>query len=285
MRGSRTIFFSLFLSGLIISCRKNDNPKVPDFITVPIPLLTLDPGSDTKISGLKPEAFTGRFTIDVYFKNGERPKQLDLVVVKNHDAENTKIILANITTLPLQYAVTGQDLIDLFSEPILPGDIFELSADVTTQSGFKFEAFPSQVVSSFSPGVYNMPGSSPVLTFTAPCPFNISLYEGNFTIVKDDWGDYEPGDTIAISIIDDTHMSFKYKADDAVPIILEIDPQTNAVSIQKQLYGSYNGDDYFAESITGDESTVDPCTFSISVNIHHSASIGTFDGVIVMTRK
>ena len=285
MQGFRTICCLLFFCALINGCLKNDNPKVPGFITVPIPLLTLDPGSDNKISGLTPEAFVATFTIDVYFKNGERPKYLDLVVVKNHDPSNRKTLLANITQLPAKYSVTGRDLIDLFGEPILPGDIFELSTDVTTQSGFKFEAFPSQAGTSFAPGIYNMPGSSPILTFAAPCPFDIDLYKGDFVIERDDWGDYEPGDDIAITIIDDTHISFKYKADDAAPIIMEIDPQTNAVSIQKQLYGSYNDDDYFAESIPGDESTVDPCTSTISVNIRHSSSIATLDGVIVMKRK
>jgi hypothetical protein len=285
VRGIITILCFLFFSGLINGCRKNDNPKVPDFIRVPIPLLTLDPGSDIKISGLTPQDFVGKITIDVYFKNGERPKSLDLVVVKNHDVSNTKTILANITTLPLQYSVTGQKLIDLFGEPIVSGDIFELSADVTTQSGFKFEAFPSQGVTSFAPGIYNMPGSSPVLTFAAPCPFNIDLYKGDFVVERDEWGDYESGDDIALTIIDDTHMSFQYKADDAVPIILALDPQTNAVSIEKQLYGTYNDEDYFAESVPGDESAVDPCTSTISVNIRHSSSIGTLDAVIVMTKK
>ena len=78
----------LFAAVFITGCRKDDNPKVPDFTKVPIPLLTLDSTSDTKISGLEPEAFVAKFTVDVYFKNGELPKQLDLVVVKNGDAAN-----------------------------------------------------------------------------------------------------------------------------------------------------------------------------------------------------
>ena len=281
----RTIFCILFVSVLIIGCRKNDNPKVPDFTRVPIPLLTLDPTSDIRIPGVKPESFEAKFTIDLYFKNGEQPKHLDLVVVKNHDATNAKTVLANISSWPIAYTVTGQQLIDLFGEPIVPGDVFEFSANVTTQSGFKFFAFPQSGGTAFSPGIFNMPGSSPVLSFAAPCVFDIDLYKGDFIVDRDDWGDYQEGESITITVIDNTHLSFKYKADDAVPIIMEIDPLTNAVTIDSQLYGSYSGDDYFAESIPGDESSVDPCTSSISVNIHHTTSVGMFDGVIVMKRK
>lgn len=279
------VFYFLCLSVFIAACRKNDNSKVPDFILVPVPLLTLDPASNTKIPGIAPELFQAGITIDVYFKNGPKPQHADIVAVKNHDAAITKTILANITSLPMHYTITGQQFIDLFSEPILPGDIFEISTDITTQSGFKFEAFPASGATAFTPGIFNMPGSSPVLTFTAPCPFNINLYKGDFTVERDDWADYDTGEDIAVTVIDDTHLSFKYKADDAVPIIMEIDPQTNAVTINEQLYGNYSGDEYFAESIPGEESSVDPCTSSISVNIHHSTANGTFDGVIVMKRK
>jgi hypothetical protein len=280
----KAIFFYSFIAIIILACRKDDNPKVPDFTKVPIPLLTLNPGSDTKISGIEPEAFQATITVDVYFKNGELPKQLDLVVVKNSDATNARV-LANITTWPAEFTISGQQLIDLFAEPIVSGDIFECSADVTTQSGFKLNAFLPFGGVTFSPGILNMPGSSPVLRFAAPCPYEPEAYRTEFVIARDDWGDYHPGEDIEVTVIDDTHLSFKYKAEDALPIIIEVDPMTNAATVAMQFYGSYSGDDYFAESIPGDDSSVDPCTTSISLNIHHSTAVGTFDGIIVMTKK
>ena len=282
---SRTIFYILFIAIFIEGCRKDDNPKVPEFTKVPVPLLTLDPTSDTKISGITPEAFQAKFTVDVYFRNGELPKQLDLVVVKNGDVANVKTILANITSWPVEYSVTGQQLIDLFGEPIDLGDAFEFSTDITTQIGLKIAAFPLAGGIPFAPGIYNMPGSLPILRFAAPCPFNAEAYRGDYMVERDDWGDYQPGEDISVTVIDDTLMSFRYKADGSLPIIMEINLQTNAVTIEKQLYGRYQGDDYFAESIPGDDSSVDPCTTSISVNIDHTTVIGMFDGVIVMTKK
>jgi hypothetical protein len=283
---SSIILSFLFTAILMTGCRKDDNPKVPDLTKVPVPLLTLDESSDTKISGLDPASFQAKFTVDVYFKNGEQPKQLDLVVVKNGDAANAKTVLANITSWPVEYSVTGQQLIDLFGENIDLGDAFEFSTDVTTQSGLKVAAFPLAGGTPFAPGIYNMPGSSPLLRFAAPCPFDAEAYKGDFFVVRDDWQDYtEENEDIAVTVIDATHMSFKYKADNALPIIMEVDPLTNAITIVKQKYGSYGGDDYFAESIPGDDSAVDPCTTSISVNIHHSTAAGTFDGIIIMQKK
>ena len=282
---SSVILFLLFLGAFLTNCRKEDNPKVPDITKVPVPLLTLDPTSDIKISGIKPEAFQAKFTVDVYFKNGELPKQLDLVVVKNGDAANVKTVLANITSWPVEYSVTGQELIDLFGEPISPGDAFEFSTDITTQSGLKFIAFPLAGGNPFAPGIYNMPGSSPLLRFAAPCPFDVEAYKGSFVIQRDDWGEYSNGEKIDITFEDDTHLSFKYKADDPIPIIMQIDTATNAVTVNMQKYGSYSGEDFFVESIPGDDSSVDPCTTSISVNLHHSTAAGTFDGIIIMQKN
>ena len=269
-------------------CRKDDNAKVPDLTKAPIPLLTLDATSDTKISGQEPESFHAKFSVDIYFQNGEHPKQLDLVVVKNGDAANAKTVLANITSWPVDFEITGQELIDLFAEPISLGDAFEFSTDVTTQGGTKIAAFPLAGGIPFAPGIYNMPGSSPLLRFAAPCPFDVEAYKTDFFVVRDDWQDYNltvENEDITVSFIDDTHLSFKYKADDAQPIIMEIDPETNAITVANQYYGKYGGDDYFVESIPGDDSAVDPCTTTISINLHHSTAGGTFDGVIIMQKK
>lgn len=282
-----SILYSFLFAAIVITgCRKDDNAMVPDLTKAPIPLLTLDSTSDTKISGQEPEAFMAKFTVDVYFVNGEPPKQLDLVVVKNGDAANAKTVLANITTWPVNFEISGQQLIDLFGEAISLGDAFEFSTDVTTQNGTKIAAFPLAGGIPFAPGIYNMPGSSPLLRFAAPCPFDPEAYKADFFVVRDDWADYvDENEDITVSYIDDTHFSFKYKADDAQPIIMEIDPLTNAITVAYQRYGSYGGDDYFIESIPGDLSAVDPCTTSISVNLHHSTAAGTFDGVIIMQKK
>jgi len=282
---SSIILCLIFIAVLLANCRKNDNPRIPALLEVPIPLLILDKNSDSQISGLEPEAFHAIFSIDIYFKNGERPKQMDLVVVKNGDAANAKTVLPDITTWPVIFEITGQQLVDLFNEPIRLGDFFEFSTDVTTLDGNKISAFPLGGAVPFSPAVYNLPGSSPILRFAAPCPFDIEDYKGIFVIQRDDWGEYLRDEIIDITVKDDTHLSFKYKADNAAPIIMKIDTSTNAVTVDMQKYGSYSGEDFFIESIPGENSLVEPCTGLISVNLHHTTSAGTFDGIIIMQKK
>lgn len=282
---SSVILYLIFLAVLLSNCRKDDNPKLPDLLEIPIPILILDENSDSRISGLEPEAFHAIFSIDIYFKNGEFPKQLDLVVVKNGDAANALTVLPDISSWPIIFEITGQQLIDLFNEPIEMGDYFEFSTDVTTFNGHKIAAFPLGEAIPFSAGVYSLPGSSPVLRFEAPCPFDIEKYKGIFVIQRDDWGEYSLDEIIDINLEDATHLSFKYKADNPIPIIMQIDPATNAVTVNMQKYGSYSGEHFFVESIAGENSLVDPCATSISVNLHHTTAAGTFDGIIIMKKK
>jgi hypothetical protein len=282
---SSSIILSVIVAFLSIAgCRKSDNPKVPDLARVPLPLFTLDSTSETKIPGTNSASFKGSFNVDVYFKQGDMPKKFDIVVIKNGDKSTVKTIQADVSTFPTHIDVTGQQLIDLFGAPIALGDVFTVGADVTTADGLKYAAFPLGGT-TFAPGIGNQPGTNSQLSFAAPCLFVAADYVGDYTVVRDDWADYVEGEDIAVNVIDDTHLSFKYKADGALPIIMVVDPLTNSVTIAKQVYGSYGGDVYSAESIPGDASSVDPCTVSISVNIHHSTAGGTFDGVIIMTKK
>jgi hypothetical protein len=281
----KSIIFSLLLSTLFIAgCRKSDNPKIPDLARVPLPLLTLEEGSASKIPGGDPASFTGSFIVDVYFKHGDQPKAFDIVVVKNGVKSNAKVIQANVTTFPTTITVTGQQLIDLFGEPIALGDGFEFGADVITQDGTKYPAFP-EGGAPYAPGIGNQPGSNTIIKFAAPCLFVVDEYVGDYSVTRDDWQDYTDGEDIVVTVVDPTTLSFKYKADGAVPILMKVDPATNEITITKQKYGSYGGDDYFAESIPGDASAVDPCNTSISVNIHHSTAGYSFDGIIIMTKK
>jgi len=68
-----------FLVALVFSsCRKEDNPKLPDLIRVPLPLITVDPTGDASISAQNSAAFKGKVVVDLYFKNDKTISQLIL---------------------------------------------------------------------------------------------------------------------------------------------------------------------------------------------------------------
>lgn len=277
--------FSFFVASLLIAgCRKDDNPKVPELFRVPLPLIT-QTGGDTKISGTEPEIFTATFDVDVYFKHGDQPKQMDVVVVKNGDKTNPKVIQANITSYPVTVTVTGQQLIDLFGEPIELGDAFEVGADVVTQDDVRWPAFPVGGI-TYAPGIANQPGINTLLRFAAPCRFEPDLYTtGDYEVITDEWADYLAGEIVVVTKIDDTHYSFKYKASNANPIIMEVNPVDNTITVAPTMYGDYGGLEVTATSVPGDASAADPCDLSLSVKLNHVYSGGNLGDYIIKLKK
>ena len=267
-----SLIFSFLLGAIIISgCRKDDNSKVPDFQKVPVPQITLAEGSGEKIPVSDPASYTSTIVVDNYFKFGEAPKQFDVVVVKNGDFLNQKLLQGAITTFPTNITITGQQLADMFGEAIAVDDAFTIGADVTTQDGRKYMAFSEDGI-THAPGIFNMPGSSPELTLVGAniCFFDPADFTGgDYEVIVDEWVDYVPGTVIPVTKIDDTHFSFEYAADNANPIIMEIDPNTNAVTVAPVMYGDYGGAQVTAKSVEGSE--VDPCDVSFHLILNHNA--------------
>jgi hypothetical protein len=263
------LIYSLLLGTLIISgCRKDDNPKVPDFEKVPVPLITLAEGSSEKIPVADPASYTSTIVIDRYFKNNPAPKQLDVFIIKNGDVSNQKPLQEGITSFPTNITITGQQLIDLFG-PIVIGDQFTIGADVTTLEGHKIIAF-SPDHTTYAPGIFNMPGSSPELTLVGACVFDPANFtSGDYEVILDEWEDYAVGSTIPVTKIDDTHYSFEYAADNANPIVMEVDPISGAITVAPVMYGDYGGAQVTAKSVEGSE--VDPCDISFHVILNHNA--------------
>jgi hypothetical protein len=265
-----SLIFSFLLGALVISgCRKDDNPKVPDFEKVPVPLITLAEGSVDKIPVSDPASYSATIVIDRYFKNSPAPKQLDVFVIKNGDVTNQKALQEGVTSFPTNIPITGQQLIDLFG-PIVIGDQFTIGADVTTLGGNKIIAF-SPDHTTYAPGIFNMPGSSPELSLVAACVFDPANFTtGDYEVVVDEWADYAAGDIITVTQIDDTHYSFEYAADNANPIIIEVNPETSEATVDPVMYGDYGGIEITAKSVEGSE--VDPCDTSFHLILNHDAA-------------
>ena len=286
-----SLIYSFLLGLFVISgCRKDDNPKVPDITKVPVPQITLAPGSGDKIPISDPSTYSGTIVVDNYFKFGEVPKQLDVLVIKNGDVLNQKLLQGAVTSFPTNITVTGPQFADLFGEPIADGDEFTIGADLTTQDGRKYAAFSSDGI-TYAPGIFNMPGSSPELTILGA---DICLYKsedytaGDYEVVLDEWNDYPPGTIIQVTKIDDTHYSFMYAASvDPSPIVIEVDPNTNAATVAPATYGDYgDGAVWTATSVTGSE--VDPCDVSFHLILDQSSpayggSVGEY--AIVFKKK
>jgi hypothetical protein len=274
----KIIIFSLYLFSVATvfnSCRKEDNTKLPKGLArFPTPQLVKVAGSDQVISAVNPASFTGKFTVAMYFPSDVPPQKYDVVVIKNDDKTNVKLIQANVTTFPSTITVTGAQLLTLFGGTIALGDRFDFGADVTTAEGIKYEAFPV-TGASYAAGISAQPGGSPILRYSAICQYDPNQYKGNFVVVTDEWADYVPGEVVTLTMVDATHFSFTYLAANPQQLVVTVNPD-NSVTVPKQVYGSgyppgWTFGNISAQSVASADNLVAPCEGTFAVHLSHSA--------------
>lgn len=268
------------------SCRKNDNGKIPELDEVPLPLIKKEAGFDDKISA-NPEEFHAKFSVDVYFKEGVQPKKFDIVIMKNENKGDIKVFKTDVSSFPVSYEITGPELETIFGQPIVPGDKFDIGADITTLDGRSYQAFPAGGV-GYNANIGALAGASPAIRYAAPCKFIPEVYNGKFVVVTDEWEDYAEGDAVDVTLIDDTHFSFKYLDINARPIIVEVNPEDNSTHVAKQVYGDGYGAGYgeiSCETVPSPLNIVDPCTNSFTVRLKHTVSAGSFGEATLTLKK
>jgi hypothetical protein len=279
-----SIVYIFLAVSMLVACRKEDNPKLPDLTRVPVPLVVKDAAGDFVISAQNPGEFNGKFTVDLFFETDVKPQKFDVVMIKNGDKSRVVTIQENVTTFPTTIDITGDELIAASGEPIETGDAFDISVDITMQNGQVLKAFPN-VGTTWGPGVLNQPGASTNVRYEAVCQFDASAYAGDFEVLVDEWEDYPPGTVIPVTVINDHQISFEYAAADPKPIIVNVDLATNVTSVVKQEYGNYGGTVVSVESAAGNDNFVAPCEGVISVKLTHSFSGGDIGTFIIKLKK
>jgi hypothetical protein len=297
------IISCLMVFGMMSSCRKVDNPKLPSISRVPLPLLTdtLYPGDQLIPAGSG--TFTRSVIVDVYFKEDVKPKSMDLVIVKNgaktnYSAASIKTLKAGITTFPTTVTFTQADIQNLFGNVAL-GDIFEIGASVTAQDGTVYPAF---TVGTFIPGtdtvnlaggspygadIASLAGSSVELTYKSPCAFDASAFSGGYVVVKDGWNDYAVGAAIPSVVPGPAANQFTLTVYPATgvginrkPMIMTIDTLNAGAgnaSIPPTNIGDYPpGDPNMMTHTTGGDSFVDFCTGEITLDLDFGDANGDY---------
>lgn len=279
----RILLYSLLATVLFASCRKSDNSKLPDLSRVPVPLIKKDASANATIDGNAPNSFTGKVTVDLFFKDDAKPSKFDIVVIKNGNKSIVKILQADVKTFPAIVTITGLQLATLFGSPIVLGDKFDVGADVYTQGGQKFEAFPL-VGAGYGAGVANQPGASTSVSYASVCPFNIDDFVGTFKVTIDDWNDFGVGSNIAITKVSATKLSFISPVNN-LPVVIDVNTTSYVTSVVSQPYGDYKaagidptwtyGNSNIV-SVTSTKNFLDPCTKVISIAVIYTVSAGQF---------
>lgn len=275
---------------VISSCRKSDIGAMPDGIVyINQPQITKVSG-DPAILDTDPLGFKAKIAIDLYFKESEKPDYLDLVVVKNGDAKNAKVIKGNISSYPVDFDVNGQLLTDLFGT-IASGDSYDFGVNYI-KGGKTYVAFPEGGGPGYGSGVSSQPGASPWVRYSAICGFLADDFigDGKFEVTVDGWEDFGVGTIADVKKIDEDTFEIVYQIAGYNNIKVDVNPGDNSVSVAKQPLGAYPapwayGVYSIASAGGATANYVNPCNGIIRINGSYTVAAGGFGSYVLELKK
>jgi hypothetical protein len=288
-----SIFLATFIGAILAltSCTKNDGPITNRVTINDIPAIQtkIDASGSQAIDLLNLASFNGKFTVSLYFADATGPSKVDVVVRKNGSAANVKVFKAGVTTLPATFSVTSAELATLFGTPVALGDTYDFAPNIYIGDRM-FEAFPA-TGNGTGAGVIAMPGFSEFSRFAAICAYDPAIYQGNFVVVSDGFGDFTPGEVVPITKVDNTTFSFiDPYATSPLPIIVKVNTLNNQLSVTKQKIGNafvwnlgYTNPNV---AVTASASSfVAPCSKTITLAIAYTVDQGSFGTYNLVLRK
>ncbi len=285
---NRINFIIVLFTLTFFSCSKDENANLPDNIEkVNIPLILKATGSQANIDFSNVSSFKGDYTVNYYFTDGVKPEKADVVVIKNGDKKNPKVLNANVTTFPSTFSITSAALEALFGSPIKLGDSYLIGLDFY-QDNIKYEAFPITGI-AYGTAFNNLPGASVNIKYDAVCPFVIDNFFGDFEVISDEWQDFAVGDLVKVTKVSGNAVSFNYNCSNPLPIVLTINAASGAISGDKKEYCSYNLPPLtkFLGDVVEGKSAVDNCAKTLTVRMAHTDANGANYGeyTIVLKKK
>ena len=271
------------ITGTLIlnACRKDDNPKLPDIMRVPVPLLQLTENSTLIIEDDDDKAnFKSAFNVKLYFPDDAKPAKYDIVVAKNGDYSNVKVYAANLTELPGAVEITTPKLAELFGltmDGLTRGMYFEVRASFTLANGTVVPAF-SVGGEAYSTDLKNLPGSSLSLKYQIVCPLDINIFTGQLTV--EDPGMWEGTYPVTVTLEAGNKLRVTGWFEDAAnSFIMEYDPVNRTINIPYQVFrpGAYLFG-YHDWGIEG-KGEIDACNNTISFDFETTVAEGSFGTV------
>ena len=294
MKSRKINILLTFSLGAIIAfsgCKKDDGAisKRVTINDVPAISTSVDATGSQAIDLLNLGAFAGKFKVAQYFPGTTPPTKVDIVVRKNGSSANVKVFKTGVTTFPSTFSVTSAEIATLFGVAVALGDTYDFAPDLYVGTR-KFEAFPATGVGTGN-GVIAMPLFSEFARFAAICAYDPTIYQGNFVVVSDGFGDFSPGEIVPITRISNTQFSFiDPYVTSPLPIIVTVNPLNNQLTITKQKIGNaftwnlgYTNPNMAVAASAA--SFVAPCSKTIDLNIAYTVDQGSFGSYLLKLRK
>jgi hypothetical protein len=164
---------------LLISCKKDQNVRMPEMKKGITPYFILGANSDKSIDLNDPAGFHLDLKLDILFPDPFQ--KLTLVVVRNSDYAHQNIVKDNITSVPQSFSITSSDLTSaipgLTLSDIKIGDIYSFFVNSTLEDGTVLPGFLSDGSIGYSPVVISslasLKGANAIVNIdiNVPCPF------------------------------------------------------------------------------------------------------------------
>jgi hypothetical protein len=140
-------------------------------------------------------------------------------------------------------SVTPDQIATALGSAIPNGGAYTLYNEVTTTSGATYSLANTNSTFESAPD-YHMAMRWDV---AAPCSFDQSAFDGQFTIITDTWADYDPGEKVDVQpgpgpnqIQISVYPSDAYGTNRQW-VTVDVDPATNAATVAEQYTGDYDG--------------------------------------------
>jgi len=293
MKNRKINIFAALTLGLMIAfagCKKDDGGVRSSVVIKDVPVVStkIESTGSQAIDLLNLAGFSGKFKVELYFPGATPPDKVDIVVRKNGSNANVKVIKKDVTTLPYSLTVTSADIAALFGVAVALGDTYDFAPDLYVGVN-KFEAFPPTGLGN-GPGIIAYPLYSDFARFAAICAYDPAIYEGDFVVVSDAFGDFSPGEIVKFTKISNSSFSFiNPYVTSPLPIIVNINTLNNQATITKQKVGnafvwaSYtNPNMAVAASST---SVVAPCSKTITLAVAYTVDQGGFGTFNLVLKK
>jgi len=293
MKNRKINIFAALTLGLMIAfagCKKDDGGIRSSVVIKSVPVVStkIESTGSQAIDLLNLAGFSGKFKVELYFPGATPPDKVDIVVRKNGSNTNVKVVKKDVTTLPFSFTVTSADIAAIFGVAVALGDTYDFAPDLYVGVN-KYEAFPVTGTGNGA-GVIAYPLYSDYARFAAICAYDPAIYEGDFVVVSDGFGDFSPGEIVKFTKISNNSFSFiDPYVTSPLPIIVTINTLNNQATIAKQKIGnafvwaSYtNPNVAVAASST---SVVAPCSKTITLAIAYTVDQGSFGTYNLVLKK
>jgi len=294
MKNRKINIFAALTLGLMIAfagCKKDDGGVRSSVVIKDVPVVStkIESTGSQAIDLLNLAGFSGKFKVELYFPGATPPDKVDIVVRKNGSNANVKVVKKDVTTLPYSLTVTSADIAALFGVAVALGDTYDFAPDLYVGVN-KYEAFPATGLGN-GPGIIAFPLYSDFARFAAICAYDPAIYEGDFVVVSDGFGDFSPGEIVKFTKISNSSFSFLNPyVTSPLPIIVNINTLNNQATITKQKVGNaftwqlaYTNPNMAVSA--GATSVVAPCSKTITLAIAYTVDQGSFGTYTLVLKK